>query len=104
MEHLWTALFCTIHLCLGYLAGRSGRGAPTDGVAAAATVLMPALSKFERAYGVLQPSLSQMPSEFQAVVEELKAWSAERLPEYGVPRMIKLLEAIPAKETLKSDV
>jgi acyl-coenzyme A synthetase/AMP-(fatty) acid ligase len=39
-----------------------------------------------------------------AVVEGLKAWSAERLPEYGVPRMIKLLEAIPAKETLKSDV
>ena len=28
----------------------------------------------------------------------------ERLPDYGVPRMIKLLEEIPAKETLKSDV
>lgn len=39
-----------------------------------------------------------------AVVDELKAWSAERLPEYGVPRMIKLLDAIPQKETLKSDV
>lgn len=37
-------------------------------------------------------------------VEALKAWSADRLPEYGVPRMIKLLDAIPAKETLKSDV
>ncbi|MCW2857073.1 MAG: Acyl-CoA synthetase (AMP-forming)/AMP-acid ligase II-like protein [Marmoricola sp.] len=38
------------------------------------------------------------------VVEALKAWSADRLPDYGVPRMIKLLEEIPAKETLKSDV
>ncbi|MFL6160203.1 MAG: AMP-binding protein [Marmoricola sp.] len=39
-----------------------------------------------------------------AMVEELKTWSAARLPEYGVPRMIKFLDAIPAKETLKSDV
>lgn len=31
-------------------------------------------------------------------------WCAERLPEYGVPRRIKLLPAIPTKETLKSDV
>ena len=31
-------------------------------------------------------------------------WSQERLPEYGVPRRIKLLDSIPAKETLKSDV
>ncbi|MGO4256546.1 AMP-binding protein [Marmoricola sp. RAF53] len=38
------------------------------------------------------------------IVEELKTWSAERLPEYGVPRMIKVLDAIPQKETLKSDV
>jgi acyl-coenzyme A synthetase/AMP-(fatty) acid ligase len=37
-------------------------------------------------------------------VEALKVWSADRLPDYGVPRMIKLLEEIPAKETLKSDV
>ena len=37
-------------------------------------------------------------------IEEIKAWCAARLPEYGVPRMIKLLESIPAKETLKSDV
>lgn len=35
---------------------------------------------------------------------ELTAWCAERLPEYGVPRRIKLLAAIPTKETLKSDV
>jgi acyl-coenzyme A synthetase/AMP-(fatty) acid ligase len=37
-------------------------------------------------------------------VEGIKAWCAERLPDYGVPRMIKLLDEIPAKETLKSDV
>lgn len=34
----------------------------------------------------------------------LTAWCRDRLPEYGVPRRIKLLDAIPAKETLKSDV
>ena len=34
----------------------------------------------------------------------LSQWCRERLPEYGIPRRIKLLEAIPAKETLKSDV
>jgi acyl-coenzyme A synthetase/AMP-(fatty) acid ligase len=38
------------------------------------------------------------------VLADLTRWCAERLPEYGVPRRIKLLEAIPAKETLKSDV
>ena len=35
---------------------------------------------------------------------ELSRWCQERLPEHGVPRRIKLLDAIPAKETLKSDV
>lgn len=35
---------------------------------------------------------------------ELVRWATDQLPEYGVPRRIKLLEAIPAKETLKSDV
>ena len=35
---------------------------------------------------------------------ELNHWSIERLPDYAVPRRIKLLNAIPAKETLKSDV
>jgi len=34
----------------------------------------------------------------------LSKWCQERLPEYGIPRRIKLLDAIPAKETLKSDV
>ena len=37
-------------------------------------------------------------------LDALRAWCTERLPEYGVPRRIKLLDAIPAKETLKSDV
>lgn len=37
-------------------------------------------------------------------VDAITAWCRERLPEYGVPRRIKLLDAIPAKETLKSDV
>lgn len=34
----------------------------------------------------------------------INRWCTERLPDYGVPRRIKLLESIPAKETLKSDV
>ncbi len=35
---------------------------------------------------------------------DLRAWSAERLAETAVPRRIRLLDAIPMKETLKSDV
>lgn len=38
------------------------------------------------------------------IVAELTRWCQDRLPEYGVPRRIRLLAAIPAKETLKSDV
>ena len=34
----------------------------------------------------------------------VRGGAEERLPEYGVPRRIKLLDSIPAKETLKSDV
>ena len=37
-------------------------------------------------------------------VAAIRKWSEERLPEYGVPRRIKLLDSIPQKETLKSDV
>lgn len=40
----------------------------------------------------------------EATVQDLTDWARERLPEYGVPRRIKLFDAIPAKETLKSDV
>lgn len=36
--------------------------------------------------------------------DDLIRWAAERLPEYAVPRRIKMLAEIPAKETLKSDV
>ena len=34
----------------------------------------------------------------------LVRWCADRLPEYAVPRRIRLLPEIPVKETLKSDV
>jgi len=34
----------------------------------------------------------------------LVGWCATRLPDYGVPRLIRFLDEIPAKETLKSDV
>ncbi|MEA5153649.1 AMP-binding protein [Raineyella sp.] len=36
--------------------------------------------------------------------EELAAWCAARLPEYAVPRRLKILPEIPIKESLKSDV
>jgi len=35
---------------------------------------------------------------------DLVKWCSTRLPDYGVPRRIKLLDGIPSKETLKSDV
>jgi acyl-CoA synthetase (AMP-forming)/AMP-acid ligase II len=35
---------------------------------------------------------------------DLVQWCSNRLPDYGVPRRIKFLDAIPQKETLKSDV
>ena len=34
----------------------------------------------------------------------LVRWCSPRLPDYGVPRLIRFLDQIPAKETLKSDV
>lgn len=34
----------------------------------------------------------------------LTAWAAQRLPDYAVPRRIRVLDDIPSKETLKSDV
>lgn len=36
--------------------------------------------------------------------EDLTRWCRDRLPDYGVPRRFRFLDAIPAKETLKSDV
>jgi acyl-CoA synthetase (AMP-forming)/AMP-acid ligase II len=35
---------------------------------------------------------------------DLVRWCTSRLPDYGVPRRIRILDEIPAKETLKSDV
>lgn len=35
---------------------------------------------------------------------DLLQWCRERLPEYGVPRMLRMRDTIPVKETLKSDV
>ena len=35
---------------------------------------------------------------------DLVRWCTSRLPDYGVPRRIRFLAEIPAKETLKSDV
>jgi acyl-CoA synthetase (AMP-forming)/AMP-acid ligase II len=35
---------------------------------------------------------------------DLVQWCSTRLPDYGVPRRIRILDEIPAKETLKSDV
>jgi len=35
---------------------------------------------------------------------DLVRWCTSRLPDYGVPRRIRFLDEIPAKETLKSDV
>jgi acyl-coenzyme A synthetase/AMP-(fatty) acid ligase len=49
---------------------------------------------------VLYPGTEQSPE----LLAELAQWCHGRLPEYGVPRRIRVLPAIPAKETLKSDV
>ena len=35
---------------------------------------------------------------------ELTRWCSDRLPDHAVPRRIRLLDEIPIKETLKSDV
>ena len=35
---------------------------------------------------------------------DLVRWCTSRLPDYGVPRRIRILDEIPSKETLKSDV
>lgn len=49
---------------------------------------------------VLSSGQTKDPETLQSINE----WCAARLPDYGVPRRIKLLAEIPAKETLKSDV
>ncbi|MDG4798765.1 AMP-binding protein [Micromonospora sp. WMMD1082] len=47
-----------------------------------------------------QPALDGTALDEAALVR----WCADRLPEYAVPRRIRLLTEIPVKETLKSDV
>jgi acyl-coenzyme A synthetase/AMP-(fatty) acid ligase len=49
---------------------------------------------------VLAPGTEDSP----ALLAELTAWCSARLPEYGVPRRIKVLGAIPVTETGKSAV
>lgn len=49
---------------------------------------------------VLSPGLV----ESRDLLAALTAYCAERLPEYGVPRRIKVLEEIPTTATLKSEV
>jgi acyl-coenzyme A synthetase/AMP-(fatty) acid ligase len=68
-------------------AGVRGRNAPLVGKMVVADV-------------VLRSGETSAPETLAA----LNRWCQERLPDYGVPRRIKLLDAIPAKETLKSDV
>lgn len=41
---------------------------------------------------------------FDVTADDLTRWAAGQLPEYAVPRRITMLDEIPAKETLKSDV
>lgn len=36
--------------------------------------------------------------------QDLIGWCTDRLPDYGVPRQLRILDEIPIKETLKSDV
>lgn len=43
-------------------------------------------------------------TESRELLAALTAYCAERLPEYGVPRRIKVLEEIPATATLKSEI
>jgi hypothetical protein len=82
---LWTTIFCTAHLCLGYFAGRAGRPRPTPpDNSLEATGMMPKLNQFAQAYATAQPMLSQLPDEFQRAIEELA---------HAVKRMAKDLNA-----------
>lgn len=70
-------------------ASVKGRKAPLVGMVVAAEV-------------VLDPDAA---SEQKPVTDaDLQSWCAERLPDYSVPRRIRVRDEIPLKETLKSDV
>lgn len=66
-------------------ASVKGRKAPLVGMVVAAEV-------------VLDPAAETVTDA------ELQSWCAERLPDYSVPRRIRVRDEIPLKETLKSDV
>ncbi|GAB3578487.1 AMP-binding protein [Calidifontibacter terrae] len=66
-------------------AAVKGRKAPLVGMVVAAEV-------------VLDPAAEPVTDA------ELQAWCAARLPDYSVPRRIRVRDEIPLKETLKSDV
>lgn len=69
-------------------AAVKGRKAPLVGMVVAAEV-------------VLDPDAAAE----QAVTDaDLQSWCAQRLPDYSVPRRIRVRDEIPLKETLKSDV
>lgn len=62
-----------------------GRGAPVVGKIVAADVV-----------------LKEKHADPATIRERLRSWCAERLPDHGTPRFIRVLEAIPTTETLKS--
>ncbi|WP_433532356.1 AMP-binding protein [Micromonospora sp. CA-263727] len=54
--------------------------------------------------GPADPAAPAVPAGTGLDEAELVRWCADRLPEYAVPRRIRVLTEIPVKETLKSDV
>jgi hypothetical protein len=95
MEHLWTALFCTIHLCLGFLFGRamrreSGPYIPDD--------LAPALMQFQQALGAARPALAELPEQFQSTVRELQQSVARLEEELAKERKRKLANRLQSAE------
>jgi hypothetical protein len=91
MDHLWTALFCTIHLGLGFFAGRGLRASeprPT-----LANDLGPAVAQFQRALGAAQPAILELPEQFQAMVRDLQQ---------SVARLEKELAKEKNKASIKS--
>lgn len=73
------------HPAVGWAAVK-GRRAPLVGAVVAADV-------------VLTEGADRSTAE-----QQIQTWCAQRLPEHAVPRRIRVLDTIPAKETLKSDV
>ncbi|WBB89526.1 AMP-binding protein [Verrucosispora sp. WMMC514] len=70
---------------------------PTVGATASAGSARPA-------DGIGPADRRPVPAEATLDEATLVRWCADRLPEYAVPRRIRVLTEIPVKETLKSDV